>query len=248
VREPALQCVDVVELDDARGLGGMHRRPDAPFARVHLAVNERDERLVNRAVVAPVEDEDLGAAGDRPGADGEPVRVRRRQCELPARQAEAPAHLPANPERVLARQHQRDPARRLLADRTHRGLGGMAGHRAGVAQAQVDVLVAVHVAKASAARLGGEHRIAARPAHHPVHLHATEQRALRPLDEPVRARVLGAESLELALHESPRRGKTGWLTISVMRPARPGDPRILPARHGAIEPAPASGRAMGAPR
>ena len=64
VRELALERLEVVELDDARRLGGIDRRPDAALARPDLAVDERGDRLVDRAVVAPVEDEDLRPAGD----------------------------------------------------------------------------------------------------------------------------------------------------------------------------------------
>jgi hypothetical protein len=40
-----------------------------------------------------------------------------RQGELPERQAEAPRELLSDPERVVARQHERDPAGRLLIQR-----------------------------------------------------------------------------------------------------------------------------------
>ena len=81
------------------------------------------------------------------------------------------------------------------------GSRGVAGHRAGVAEAEVDVLVAVDVGEARALGLGREDREAAGPAHHPVHRHAAEQRVLRLLAERVGARVLGAEALELAGHQ-----------------------------------------------
>ena len=74
-----------------------------------------------RAVVAPVEDEDLRSPGELARqADREPVRVGRRQRELPAREPEAARQLLADPERVLAREHQRDPAGGLLGDRARR--------------------------------------------------------------------------------------------------------------------------------
>jgi hypothetical protein len=74
----------------------------------------------------------------------------------------------------------------------------VAGHGAGVAEAEVDVLMPIDVAEARALGLGGEHREAAGPADHPVHRHAAEQVAARLLGQLERARVLGAEALELA--------------------------------------------------
>ena len=211
VGELALQRLDVVELDDARGLGERDRRPDVALALDDVALRvERRERLVDGAVVAPVEHEDLRPPGDRAGdPDREAVGVGGGQRELPRRQPEAPLHLLPDPQRVLARQHQRDPARRLRGDRAQRRLGRVAGHRAGVAEAEVDVLVAVDVAEARALRLVREHREAAGPARHPVHGHAAEQRAPRLLRQGERARVLGAEALELAGHQIIDSGH-GW--------------------------------------
>ena len=114
---------------------------------------QRGERLVDGAVVAPVEHEDLRPPGDRAGdPQREAVGVRRGQRELPVGQPEAPRQLLADPQRVLARQHQRDAARRLRRDRAQRRLGRVAGHRAGVAEAEVDVLVPVDVGEARALR------------------------------------------------------------------------------------------------
>jgi hypothetical protein len=99
----------------------------------------------------------------------------RREGELPVGKAEPPGHLLADPERVLAGEHQRDPVPRLLRDRTHRRLGRVPRHRAGVAQAEVDVLVTVDVVEARAAGVGCENGEAAGPPDHPVHRHAAEQ-------------------------------------------------------------------------
>jgi hypothetical protein len=131
------------------------------------------ERLVDRAVVAPVEDEDLRPAGQLAAEpDREAVRVGRRQRELPPREAEAAAELAPDPERVLARQHQRDPVLGLLGNRAHRRLRRVAGHCSRVAEAEVDVLVAVDVGEARAVRLRREDGEAAGPADQPRHRHA----------------------------------------------------------------------------
>ena len=56
----ALERLGVVPLDDARRLVERHRRPEVALARDDPAGRvERRDRLVDRAVVAPVEDEDL---------------------------------------------------------------------------------------------------------------------------------------------------------------------------------------------
>ena len=216
VGELALERLDVVELDHARRVRRRHGRADGALARDDAAVvRQRGERLVDGAVVAPVEHEDLRPARHRASdPEGEAVGVRRGQRELPVGQPEAPRHLLADPQRVLARQHQRDAARGLRRDRAQRRLGRVAGHRAGVAEAEVDVLVAVDVGEARALGLGREHGEAAGPAHHPVHRHAAEQRVLRLLGERVGARVLGAEALELAGHQLIKRHRSAILPDS----------------------------------
>ena len=123
VRKLALQRIDVVELDDARGLRRIHGRAEIAAPRPDDAVRERRERLVDRAVVAPVEDEHLGAPGEMScEPDREAVRVGCGECELPGGDAEPPRQLRRDHERVLGRKHERDASRRLLLDRLQRGL------------------------------------------------------------------------------------------------------------------------------
>jgi hypothetical protein len=64
-------------------------------------------------------------------------------------------------------------------DRRERRLGRMAGHRPGVAEAEVDDLVAVDVDDAVAVRPLEEDRVAADPHLHPLHRHAADQVAAR---------------------------------------------------------------------
>lgn len=59
VCELALEAIDIVELDHARRLRRVHRWPEIPGPRPDDTVAEGRERLVDGAVVAPVEDEDL---------------------------------------------------------------------------------------------------------------------------------------------------------------------------------------------
>ena len=111
---------------------------------------ERRERLVDRAVVALVVNEDLRSAGDPPGeADREAVGVGRGHRELPERQAEPAAELLARGEGVLGRKHVGDSAAHLALDGGDRRRWAVTGHRPGVTEAEVDVVVAVDAAEAA---------------------------------------------------------------------------------------------------
>src|SRR4029079_14026793 len=77
----------------------------------------------------------------------------------------------------------------------------VAGHRTGVAEAEIHVLAPVHVDHAVADCAFDGDREAAGPQHHPGHRHAADQRALRTLVQLGRARVLGAEALQLRVEE-----------------------------------------------
>ena len=198
-------ALEVVELDDDGGLRRVDLRADVAGLLDGLAVLADDrDRLVDRAVVAPVEDEHLRAPLDLArDAQGEAVGVRRGQRELPVRHAEAAAQLLGDPDRVLGRHHRRHAAELADAprDRAHRRLRGVAGHRARVAEREVDVLVAVDVGEVGAARLGVEERIAADPLRHPRHRDAEDLGAARLLGELERARRALAEEPALALDQ-----------------------------------------------
>ena len=85
-------------------------RADVVGPRHRVAVLRDREGLVDRAVVAPGVDEDLGPAGHGPRQpDREPVGVGGGERELPVGEAEAALELRRHPGRVLGRQHQRDP-------------------------------------------------------------------------------------------------------------------------------------------
>ena len=177
--------------------------PTLPGANADRAVlAQRRERLVDGAVVAAVEDEDLRPARD--GAadpDRKAVRVGRDERELPERQPEAAGELLPGPGRILGRQHRGDPGGSPLGDRADDGPGRMSGHRTGVAEAEVDVLVAVDIDDARALRLGQEERVRAGPAHHPRHRYAAQQRSARAVGERPRARADGGEGLRLACRQ-----------------------------------------------
>jgi hypothetical protein len=173
--ESGLKRGEVVELDNSCGNGGVDRRPDISAARLRDSVLQRDEAFVHRAVIAPVEDEDLRPLRDVAGeADGKPVRIGGSERELPVREAEAVLKFLAYDDRVFAGQHQRDSAPRLLLHCRYRGGWRVAGHRAGIAEAEIDVTVAVDVEELGAPRFTHERRECAGPLRHPVHGHAAE--------------------------------------------------------------------------
>ena len=194
----AVQRLDVVPLDRLGGDREVDRRADVVGARAGLAVDRDRERLVDGAVVAPGIDEDLRPAGDRAReADREAVGVGGGEGELPVGEAEAAAELLADPVRVLGGEHQRHPAARLGGDRLGRRGRGVAGHRPGVAEAEVDVFDSVDVGEPGARRLGHEDGEGARPLGHPRHRHAGQERAPAALEQLARARMLGDEALLL---------------------------------------------------
>ena len=202
LRQRPVERFDIVPLDRLRRFRHVNRRADVVGARAGLAVDLDRERLVDGAVVAPGVDEDLRPAGDRPGEpDHGAVGVGGGQRELPVGEAEAASKLLADPARVLGGEHQGDAADCLGGDRLGRCGGRMPGHRAGIAQAEVDVGVAVHVGEVGARRLGHEHRVRAGPLRHPRHRHAGKERLLPLLKELPGARVLLDEALLLGSQE-----------------------------------------------
>ncbi len=207
VGQRLLQAGQIVEGDDPRRERGIHGRSHVARGGDHPPVLQRCEGLIHRAVVVPVVHDHLGAASQLAcQPQHEPVRVRRRQAELPEAQTEAPAHLVTDPDRVLGGQHEGEALRRPLGDRVHRHLRPMARHGAGVAQAQIHVLDAVHVGEPGAVRLRHPDRERTRPPGHPVHGHAVQEGAFGLLEQVGGARVGIQEAAPLTVHEI---GETG---------------------------------------
>ncbi len=170
---------EVVPRHHPRGGVERHRRADVARARHGVAVGADDgEGLVDRAVVAVLEAEDLGPAGGQPGEPDRPaVRVGGAQRERPERPPEAPGQLGADPLGVLGGQHRGDAAELAgpLLDRRHGGRGGVSGHRPGVPEREVDVRDPVHVGDPVAVRPVEVEREPAGPHVHPGHRHPSEQ-------------------------------------------------------------------------
>ncbi len=85
--ERLLKSRDIVKLDYFRGFRRVHGGPDIAPTRSRSAVeSEVNERFIHRAVIAPVEDENLGTAGDLAAeANRETICVCGRERELPVR-------------------------------------------------------------------------------------------------------------------------------------------------------------------
>jgi hypothetical protein len=139
---------EVVDFDDARGQVERHGLADVAVASDSLSLIEHRHGPVDRSVVTAVVHDDLRPTGDfsRP-ADRTAVRIGGRERELPVGDAEAPRKLVTDPGGILGRQHQGDAFRRLFRDRVDRRFRRVSRHAAGVAQAEIDELVAVHVAE-----------------------------------------------------------------------------------------------------
>ena len=222
VLEHGLDRVELVELGHARGLGGIERRPDEALARAGEALLvERHERLVDRAVVAPVEDRDPRPAGHVPAHPDHPaVRVGGRERELPVGHAEAPGELGADPGGVLGREHRGDALD--AGERPHRRLGRVARHRAGVAEAEVGVLVAVHVHDRGAVRAVEVEREAAGPHRHPGHRDAREEARARLLVELAASAGGPARTARARARVSSAEAHAVAATRRAPGPARPG--------------------------
>ena len=176
-------------------------------------------------MIALVVDEDLRSTGDLSGEpDREAVRVGRGHGELPERQPEPASELLASGDRVLRRQHVGDAAAHLALDRGDRRRGPVAGHRTGVAEAEIDVVMAVDAVKARARGRFHEEGKGRRPLAHPVHRDAVEERVLRLLEQLGGAGVSGAEAIRLLGHQAREAGSVdGVWSVGRHRPMmRPG--------------------------
>ena len=149
--------VEVVEGHDHGPGGGVSR--EARLLGHELTVDELDQGLVEMPVVLPVEEEHLLAAGrDARDADRLGVRVRRRQGELPLRQAVAAAELLGDPDRVLVRQQELRAGGDAARDRLDHGRGRVPGEHRHVGDVEVGVVVPVDVAEPAAEALVDEDR------------------------------------------------------------------------------------------
>ena len=170
------RALEVVELHDAGRLGERTGGPMLPARgrrgppRRAWRTSRRRSRGSSSCARAP------RAAGDLPReADREAVRVGGSQGELPVRSPEPPRS--SSPTGASSVGSMWVMPRAACSATARRSGPAMAGHRARVAEAEVDVLVPVHVRK-RAPRASSTNTGSAGPLHHPVHRHAVEQRRL----------------------------------------------------------------------
>ena len=172
------QCGRVVELRHPGGLARIDRCSDVARSRLRAVLRRDDERLVDAAVVAVAEYGDLRPPGELPGQPDRPaVGVGGRQREAPVGHAEAPGELGPNPGRVRRGQHGGGAAELAVPTRQgglYRG-GRVPGHGTGVAEAEVDELVAVDIGEAGTGSGGVVQREPAGPHPHPGHRDPAEQ-------------------------------------------------------------------------
>jgi len=163
---------------------------------------QRDKTLIDRAVVAPVENEYLRASCNLAGqADGEPVRVGRGKRELPILQAKALLQIFGYKHGIFRGQHERNAALCLLFNGLDRGKRRVARHRPRIAEAKIDVAMAVQIVKMRALRFAHHRRKRACPFHHPVHGYAGEHRFLAALKNGFGFWAFVDVALLLALHQ-----------------------------------------------
>ena len=176
--ERLLKSRDVVELDYCRGYRRVHRGSDIAGAGTGRPVrSEMDEGFIHGPVIAPVVNKNLGTAGDLAAeTNRKPIGIRRRERELPVRKIETFLQFLGDEDCIFSRKHQGDAMSHLLFGRFHCGGRRMAGHRAGIAEAEVGVAVTIDIEEVGSLRLADKGRESSRPLHHPVHGHARQER------------------------------------------------------------------------
>ena len=204
-RERALHSVEVVERHDERPGGDVVRQ--AVLLRHQAAVLDLDQDFVEVAVVLAVEEQHLLPAGHGPGdPDDLGVGARRRQRELPHREAVAPHQFARDPDRVLGRQQVLRSEGHLPAHRLHHRGRAVAGEHGHVGDVEVGVLVAVDVAQTgSGRRLDEQRRVVVRRAQ-PAHRYA------------VRHHRLPGGPQRLATRTHPHKGGV----LALLEPSDPG--------------------------
>ena len=132
--------------------------------------------------------------------NGETIRVRGGQGELPVRQMKATLQFFADPDGVLRGQHQRDSTIELRLRGGNGGCGGMSGHGSGIAEAEIDVAMSVDIDDFGSVSFADERRKCSGPFGHPVHGHAAEERFAGAGEERFRFGMGGREIFLFGLH------------------------------------------------
>src|SRR5439155_17387970 len=116
------------------------------------------------------EHENLRASGDLPRQPNrKPVRIGGRKRKLPALESKAPLQFFGYENCIFGRQHQGDSTLDLLFDSFDGRERGMSRYSVGIAEAQFDVAVAVHIVEVSALGFADKGWKCSRPLSHPIH-------------------------------------------------------------------------------
>ena len=169
--ERAFECVEVVEWHRARGEGWIDLRTNGtgPTDGSPLFVQD-NQGLVDRAVVAPVIDDDLWLSSEESREPKhEPIGVGSTECKLPFRQTEPRREVLGHDHRVGTRKHRGKTPLGLRNQRIGHFRTRVSDHRTGIAQTKIDVLIAVHIDESTTISSLDEERERTRPACHPRH-------------------------------------------------------------------------------
>ena len=124
--------------------------------------------FIDRAVITLIDNDDLALAGNQPAITNRmSVGIGRGHRELPQRQSKTSRQLLSNDDCILGRQHRGKAMFHLFGDCSDRWRWRVTRHRSGIAQTQVNVIMAIDIGEVRT--LGGFHedRIFAGPFRHP---------------------------------------------------------------------------------
>ena len=188
----------------------------------HLAVCfETHHRVLDLPVVAVVEHQHAFAPGDGTGPTKyATVGVAGRHGDLPPRQAEAGSKQRAHFRGDCTGQHGSQPLGHLRLQGSHHRWRRMTEHGAGVAEAEVDIRIPVHVGERGAGSTGHMQGFGRAPVLHPVQRHAAQPVVTGLFRQRQTARMQFAKTLTLGAEELLQGGhrQTGG------EPGLPGQP------------------------
>ena len=170
------QCCKIIERHDSGGELRVDLRSDSTTATDGAIPHSNNQRLIDRAVIAPVMHQHFGFASDSPSkAQQETIGVGGTNRKLPFRQTESTRQLIGHPSGIWCWQHCSAATGELSRNGGIDLTVGMTSHCPGIAEAQVDIFVAVDIGKARTTGCIKHHRKRPRPAAHPRHRHPCQQ-------------------------------------------------------------------------
>ncbi len=127
-------------------------------------------------MIAIIENEYLRSARDETRhTQGKSIRIGGGKSELPIWKFEATLKFLADPNHIFIRKHERDTFLDLLGDGFDGGFGRVACHCARVTEAEINVIISIHIGEVRAFGFFGKYWKRPRPADHPQHRHTAMQ-------------------------------------------------------------------------